>query len=85
MNQQLKTTLPRAEVAAHTVTSGQYAKAQMQMQLVEQEIRKAIDLGKRTIGNDGRLETAVIDQLIALGYKAKNDSNRNEEYWSIGW
>lgn len=83
--QALKTTLPSATVAAETVESGRYAKAQKQLQNVETMIRDTIAKGQRSISDEGVLEPPVVKTLRDLGYLVNSSSARNETYWSISW
>lgn len=50
---------------------------------INSKIRAVIEKGEFSISGDGTLSFAIIEKLRKIGYKAENDSQYNESYWSI--
>lgn len=56
-----------------------------EMAKIEVKIKGAIKGGKFSIVEDGTLSQEVKNELKRLGYKAENDCQRNESYYTISW
>jgi len=77
--------LPSAADAAETYENGQFKKAQAESILVEQEIKRAIELGYKSVTLDRFLHSVVEKRLREKGYTIISGSQYNDDYTSISW
>lgn len=82
---EIQLNIPPASVARKTIEDGLYEKAQSQAAKVQTLVTKAISEGRRCVGLDETLETAVVKKLESLGYKYESSYFRNETSITISW
>jgi hypothetical protein len=74
-----------AKEAKDVVMQGKYEKAVKQMELIESEIKKAIEKGSFNASFNGSICSANKEKLETLGYKVDSGSQYNESYFSVSW
>ena len=62
-----------------------YINVNVQLEVIEEQIRKAVNAGKFNISNSGYLSPHCKEKLEELGFKVETGMDHNEPWYCVKW